>query len=1182
LPTALEDPDSGDTYYANEVTGETTWDRPESHQDDDEGDGSHLEQESNTFIVQNEEESVSSSGHNNDDHNNSYNPQSLVSEEDGHNESCNLEQASSTDFNQSGQSSIEVDGDDESLPPGWYSAIDPDSNKRYYRNNETEEIRLGRPEFPVTDETSQGSSRHGDNHDESYNDDEDDVDDEVKATGEQAILDPSTGDYNEVTNETMESARSSAHPSIRQSFSITPAPRGRGLVNRTQQLLGGGGGYVTPRFTDKKVPNKHGDEDADEYKNEDEDEFLLCNPSLSPGMDSSVDFSNSNDSYGMPEDESITGVDSSIDFGNSNDSYDMPDDESITDASSKTKRKPLQNVANTSCDRASKVQKLATAEIVRPAPSTTTADASSHVHRYATAQIVPAPSTTAAHLSSQVHRLLDENEVPAPSEDSFPWQVALNQYDIRGNLKEEPLVVQLQKPSHHPLRTVNEDSEALVQSMVLELTRHGADKESIQKCCFLVHFMSRDLFEVIKSRLSHYVPADKFPQATGFLSPKEFTLYLCSLFEDGQQSYYPLLDMVQLEHKNARGNLCFEEFDLCMNELRARLHWSNTEWEERRMNGRKGVLNVFDDSMVPINEVGTQMTMNQFYSNGDDASSRFCHWYQQPRNDNDEFDGDMLFTVGRGNQLRYEKSKRIMKAIREDTGSKEFLRYCIDSFEELLKKTTFSADRMNAIYKKYAQRIIDLLEQEGRTVSTTASAITTAVSTNSNEPNESTLTAVPNEDIRLLVKRTERIYSEARSLPMVPWPPCLIFGHGDIGSRLIQIRVLFNAGKIDISMYEQALCQLAEILETRMACIEIAKNDKINKLEKKYKSARLCHSSLGDSIQALEDESNSRELTDEERIDEADETAALRAAADLALKEWKDESSGRKVTGSFSSLVPLSTAMNSAVRNMMYILACIRVMKMLPFHHLLSPCTYVIKGDEVDVSFVDNDVGKSAKAACQFLDETQRGWREAKYSVADALEHAILYLRKKNVSAKEKKSACGVVMLISRLLWHDNFTKYFKVAEVAPPNQVDGTYTEEKDLPVVTLKKSYFEGGDDPIKGGTRGTKRRNRCTKSGTDPIVFNFKCPNHSAEVAFGLSCVSANDFVNKSSFYSCLHDEKKQITPKVIDEVFIEVKRVGANSSKAFQKDFILLDLTKDLEEGTTQSLDRLKKFFGPGSV
>ena len=205
MSTALEDPDSGDTYYANEVTGETTWDRPESHQDYDEGDNLEHENEqsnsSNTFTVQNEEESVSSSGHNNDDHNNSYNPQSLVSEEDDHNESYNLEQASSTDFNQSGQSSVEVDDDDENLPPGWYSAIDPDSNERYYCNDETGESQWERPEFPVTDETSQGSSQHGDNHDESYNDDEDDVDDdEEEATGElpegwEAILDPSTGDY---------------------------------------------------------------------------------------------------------------------------------------------------------------------------------------------------------------------------------------------------------------------------------------------------------------------------------------------------------------------------------------------------------------------------------------------------------------------------------------------------------------------------------------------------------------------------------------------------------------------------------------------------------------------------------------------------------------------------------------------------------------------------------------------------------------------------------------------------------------------------------------------------------------------------------------------------------------------------------------------------------------------------
>lgn len=73
--------------------------------------------------------------------------------------------------------------------------------------------------------------------------------------------------------------------------------------------------------------------------------------------------------------------------------------------------------------------------------------------------------------------------------------------------------------------------------------------------------------------------------------------------------------------------------------------------------------------------------------------------------------------------------------------------------------------------------------------------------------------------------------------------------------------------------------------------------------------------------------------------------------------------------------------------------------------------------------------------------------------------------------------------------------------------------------------------------------------------------------------MSCVSARSL--DKSLYAFLHNEKKQMDAS---KVLKEVGERGANSSKVFQEDLILLDLTEDLKEGTTQSLDHLKKLFG----
>lgn len=204
---ALEDPDSGDMYYANEVTGVTTWDRPgpeEHHEEssynesvssgyDDKSLSGHSTSSARfngsskapSVSSQREEEDLQSlSQQDNGTHNNSYNSQS---EEGSHSASFN-DKSNNSDFHLSGQTNAEEDDDDD-LPEGWFSAIDPDSNERYYCNDQTGESQWERPE---QEQTSQESSQPGEDNDKSLQDD--DVVGNLPE-GWEAILDPSSGEY---------------------------------------------------------------------------------------------------------------------------------------------------------------------------------------------------------------------------------------------------------------------------------------------------------------------------------------------------------------------------------------------------------------------------------------------------------------------------------------------------------------------------------------------------------------------------------------------------------------------------------------------------------------------------------------------------------------------------------------------------------------------------------------------------------------------------------------------------------------------------------------------------------------------------------------------------------------------------------------------------------------------------
>ena len=201
-------------YYANEVTGVTTWDRPKAQPEEssynesvssgneDKSQNEHstpsvrFNDSSNAQSVssqQNDEDLQSSSQQDDGTYNSSYNSQS---EADSHNASYN-DRSNNSDFHLSGQTSAEDDEDekdDVNLPEGWYSAIDPDSNERYYCNDETGESQWERPGQEQT--SPESSSQPGEDNDQSWQDKEDESDASGNLPeGWEAILDPSSGEY---------------------------------------------------------------------------------------------------------------------------------------------------------------------------------------------------------------------------------------------------------------------------------------------------------------------------------------------------------------------------------------------------------------------------------------------------------------------------------------------------------------------------------------------------------------------------------------------------------------------------------------------------------------------------------------------------------------------------------------------------------------------------------------------------------------------------------------------------------------------------------------------------------------------------------------------------------------------------------------------------------------------------
>ncbi len=109
-------------------------------------------------------------------------------------------------------------------------------------------------------------------------------------------------------------------------------------------------------------------------------------------------------------------------------------------------------------------------------------------------------------------------------------------------------------------------------------------------------------------------------------------------------------------------------------------------------------------------------------------------------------------------------------------------------------------------------------------------AVKIATETTEEENDTSEVVAELDQTIQVLIERIQQKYDTGCS--------CLIFGQGDLWSPLTQAQVSFNKGKSSIVEFEQTICLLAKILETRLQYIEKRRKIRLKMPRKQLKMPR--------------------------------------------------------------------------------------------------------------------------------------------------------------------------------------------------------------------------------------------------------------------------------------------------------------------------------------------------------
>lgn len=208
----LQDPDSGETYYANEVTGESSWDRPANRQ---------------PVGVQSVAGTIDDNDNDDDEDDNDLPPDWIALEDADSGDTYYLNQVTmattwdkpckenghgasvASEMDQNSQQASDNDSsadatNDNILPPGWEPVLDPSSGDYYYAH-ESGETQWDRPEFSQSDHSGMDSSTNQAPPQDDGDGDDHPTDDEDLPPGWFAAVDEDSGDRyycNEATGET--------------------------------------------------------------------------------------------------------------------------------------------------------------------------------------------------------------------------------------------------------------------------------------------------------------------------------------------------------------------------------------------------------------------------------------------------------------------------------------------------------------------------------------------------------------------------------------------------------------------------------------------------------------------------------------------------------------------------------------------------------------------------------------------------------------------------------------------------------------------------------------------------------------------------------------------------------------------------------------------------------------------
>lgn len=258
---ALEDPDSGETYYANEVTGESTWEKPEKPSTPQ---LMPEEKNENTSVIDNNDDDLPPDWialEDADSGDTYYLNQATMattwdrpSNGNPSDQRVGMADADDTSQQQSGNEASVEDNHDEDLPPGWETILDPSSGDYYYAHESTGETQWERPELSQSQSDlaqDNFSNQQGPSDDE--NDDELPQDENLPI-GWFAAIDEDSGDQyycNEATGETT------------WDFPTEPAMENDSPNNPNQAPVG-----------DDEHDDDDDDEHIDEHDEEDADDLL--------------------------------------------------------------------------------------------------------------------------------------------------------------------------------------------------------------------------------------------------------------------------------------------------------------------------------------------------------------------------------------------------------------------------------------------------------------------------------------------------------------------------------------------------------------------------------------------------------------------------------------------------------------------------------------------------------------------------------------------------------------------------------------------------------------------------------------------------------------------------------------------------------------------------------------------